>query len=44
VAGLNLLHTNECTVIQGVPGGMWSDFGRMFLKLKYVDLTQNTYI
>jgi len=26
------------------PGGNVPDFGRMFLKLKYTDLTQNTYI
>ena len=30
--------------IQGVPGGNVSDFGRMFLTLKYTDITQNTYI
>ena len=27
----------------GYPGGNMSDFGRMFLKLKYTDITQNTY-
>ena len=26
------------------PGGNVPDFGRMFLTLKYTDLTQNTYI
>jgi len=26
------------------PGGNVPDFGRMFLKLKYTDLTKNTYI
>ena len=26
------------------PGGNVSDFGRMFLTLKYTDITQNTYI
>jgi len=26
------------------PGGNVPDFGRMFLKLKYTDITQNTYI
>jgi hypothetical protein len=26
------------------PGGNVPDFGRMFLKLKYNDITQNTYI
>jgi hypothetical protein len=29
--------------IQGVPGGM-DNFGRVFLMLKYTDITQNTYI
>jgi len=28
----------------GCPGGNVPDFGRMFLKLKYTDLTKNTYI
>ena len=32
------------THIQGVPGGMWPDFGRMFLTLKYTDITQNNYV
>jgi len=32
------------TCIQGVPGGNVPDFGRLFLKLKYTDITQNTYI
>ena len=26
------------------PGGNVPDFGRMFLTLKYTDITQNTYI
>ena len=26
------------------PGGDVPDFGRMFLKLKYTDITKNTYI
>ena len=26
------------------PGGNLPDFGIMFLKLKYTDITQNTYI
>ena len=30
--------------IQGVPGGNVPHFGRMFLTLKYTDLTQNTCI
>ena len=29
--------------IQGVPGNV-PDFGRMFLTLKYTDITQNTYV
>ena len=28
----------------GCPGGNVPDFGRMFLTLKYADITQNTYI
>ena len=28
----------------GCPGRNVPDFGRMFLKLKYIDITQNTYI
>jgi len=28
----------------GCPGGNVPDFGRMFLKLKYTDITKNTYI
>ena len=28
----------------GCPGRNVPDFGRMFLKLKYTDITQNTYI
>jgi len=30
--------------IQGVPGGNVPDFGRMFLKLKYTDITKHIYI
>ena len=30
--------------IQDVPGGNVPDFGRMFLTLKYTDITQNTYV
>jgi len=29
---------------RGFPGGNVPDFGRMFLKLKYTDITKNTYI
>ena len=32
------------TLIQGVPGGNVPDFGRMFLTLKYTDITQKTYV
>jgi len=28
----------------GCPGGNVPDVGRMFLKLKYTDITQNTYV
>jgi len=28
----------------GCPGGNVPDFGRMFLKLKYTDITKNAYI
>ena len=31
-------------VYTGCPGRNVPDFGRMFLKLKYTDITQNTYI
>ena len=37
-------HTHTHTHTQGVPGGNVPDFGRMFVKLKYTDITQNTYI
>ena len=30
--------------IQGVPGGMCQTSGRVFLMLKYTDITQNTYV
>ena len=30
--------------IQSVPGGNVPDFGRMFLMLKYTDITQNTFV
>ena len=29
--------------MQGIPGN-FPDFGKMFLKLKYTDMAQNTYI
>jgi len=38
-------HTHTHTQIHtGCPGGNVPDFGRMFLKLKYTDITRNTYI
>ena len=41
-----LVHLQEqhYLYIQAVPGGNVPDFGRMFLTLKYTDITQNTYI
>jgi len=33
-----------CKIYTGCPGGNVPDFGRLFLKLKYADLTKNTYI
>ena len=38
------LKTLSISVYTGCPGGNVPDFGRMFLKLKYTDITQNTYI
>ena len=44
-------HTHVCVYIcmyvciyTGCPGGNVPDFGRMFHKLNYTDITQNTYI
>ena len=34
----------QCAVNTRCPGGNVTDFGRMFLTLKYTDITQNTYI
>jgi len=31
-------------IYTGCPGGNVPDFGRMFLRLKYTDITKNTYI
>ena len=31
-------------IYTGCPGRNVPEFGRMFLKLKYTDITQNTYI
>jgi hypothetical protein len=33
-----------CTVYTGCPRRNVPDFGRVFLMLKYTDITQNTYI
>jgi hypothetical protein len=38
------LHKYMLWNIQYVPGGNVPDFGRMFLELKYTDITKNTYI
>ena len=38
------LYKHIYTVYTGVPGGMCQDFGRVFLLLKYTDITQNTYV
>jgi len=46
----NKLRITKCLNFQldclytGCPGRNVPDFGRMFLKLKYTDLTKNTYI
>jgi len=39
-----LEHCVFCMLYTGCPGRNVPDFGRMFLKLKYNDLTKNTYI
>jgi len=36
-------HESPCMYTE-CPGGNVPDFGRMFLKLKYTDITKNTYI
>ena len=41
---LFIIQTNKCTTYTGCPGRNVPDFGRTFLKLKYIDITQNTYI
>ena len=35
---------NDIVDIQSVPGGNVPYLGRMFLMLKYTDITQNTYV
>jgi len=37
-------YSHMCSFYTGCPGRNVPDFGRMFLKLKYTDLTINTYI
>jgi len=39
----NYIHI-EIYVYTECPGGNVPDFRRMFLKLKYIEITQNTYI
>jgi len=39
-----IFSTYICWINTGCPGGNVPDFGRMFLKLKYTDINQNTYI
>jgi len=34
----------QCILYTGCPRRNVPDFGRVFLKLKYTDITQNTYI
>jgi len=44
---LNLTYTNKCISIYnytGCPRRNVPDFGRVFLMLKYTDITQNTYV
>ena len=38
------IHTLYIYIYTGCPGRNVPDFERMFLKLKYTDITQNTYI
>ena len=44
VHGPSVLKYNCSTIYTACPGGTCQDFGRMFLTLKYTDITQNTYI
>ena len=41
---LTFLKTKRNPLYTGCPGRNVPDFGRMFLKLKYTDLTKNSYI
>ena len=42
--GTTLTYQNSLQGYTGCPGRNVPDFWRMFLKLKYTDITQNTYI
>ena len=45
VTRLKMLVTYLCSyVYTGCPGRNMPDFGRLFLTLKYTDITQNTYV
>ena len=42
---LSSIHYNQSyRVYTGCPGGNVPDFGKMFLKIKYTDITKNTHI
>ena len=43
-ASLLGLYMSNTLIYIGCPGRNGPDFGRMFLTLKYTDITQNTYI
>ena len=43
-SSLSVVKLKNGLVYTGCPGGNVPDFGRMFLTLKYTDITQNTYI
>jgi len=43
--GLGIVcHDVDVCIIYSMSGRNVPDFGRMFLKLKYTDITKNTYI
>ena len=42
--GWNISFDASLVIYTGCPGRNVPDFGRMFLKLKYTDITQNTYV
>ena len=44
LGGVNLYENGKDNTIQGVTGGTGPDFGRVFLRSYYTDITQNTYI